>query len=127
MDRERPELSRCRCIAALAACLELVPEEELDFPWPAPTPRRVPGWNRKPVADPVVDENYLTWTTDCSKLAQVGIISLHPCPSGSHVRGSHYGTRGCRHFSPLLLLIPVLVLHMMCMFGTHSMQYASRG
>lgn len=69
-------MSRCRCIAALAACLELVPQEDLDFPWPAAAPtKKVPGWAR---ADPVVEENYLTWMIDCSKLAQVSMRASHP-------------------------------------------------
>ena len=72
--RGRREISRCRCIAALAACLDLVPQQDLDFPWPA---KKVPGWRVGPAADPVVEENYLTWTSDCSKLAQVA-IHLHP-------------------------------------------------
>ena len=72
-SRGRRELSRCRCIAALSACLDLVPQEDLDFPWPPVATKKVPGWKMGPVADPVVEENYLLWTTDCSKLAQVAI------------------------------------------------------
>lgn len=72
--RARREWDRCRCIAALAACLDLVPQEDLDFPWPAVAAKKVPGWA---IAAPVVEENYLTWTTDCSRLAQV-YMHLHP-------------------------------------------------
>ena len=66
--RGRQEMSSCRCIAALAACLYRLPQQEVDFPWPA---KKVLGWRVGPAADPVVEENYLAWTSDCSKLAQV--------------------------------------------------------
>ena len=71
--RDRQELARCRCIAALGACLELVPQEDLDFPWPAIAAKKAPGWRMQSEADadPAVNENYLTWTSDCSKIAQV--------------------------------------------------------
>ena len=72
-DRGRQELSRCRCIAALAACLEALPEQDLDFPWPAVAAKKKPGWKNQQ-ADPAADENYFTWTNDCSKLAQVCVL-----------------------------------------------------
>ena len=81
-SRGRRELSRCRCIAALAACLDLVPQEDVDFPWPPVAAKKVPGWKMKPVAEPVVEENYLSWTTDCSKLAQVALLTcMHDAPA----------------------------------------------
>ena len=62
----------------MSACLDLVPQEDLDFPWPPVAAKKVPGWKLGPVADPVVEENYLSWTTDCSKLAQVATHSQPP-------------------------------------------------
>ena len=90
--RERSELSRCRCIAALCACLGLVEEEELDWPWPAVSakntgPYLAPGWRlQQSVAEPVVEENYLTWTNDCARLAQV----LLPLLENSALQHLHY-------------------------------------
>ena len=79
MHRDRQELGRCRCIAALGACLELVPEEDLDFPWPAIAAKQAVDWRMQPVPEPAVNGNYLTWTSDCSKLAQVD-----PCAERFH-------------------------------------------
>lgn len=106
-SRGRRELSRCRCIAALAACLDLVPQEDLDFPWPPVAAKKVPGWKMGPVAEPVVQENYLSWTTDCSKLAQVAIQRHSLCAfselsgiphAAARVVQTHCGHQAiCRH------------------------------
>lgn len=59
--RRRHEVSGCKCIAALSACLDALPEGDIQFPWLA---------NKKD-NDAGAKENYLTWTNECGKTAQV--------------------------------------------------------
>lgn len=66
--RNRQEVSKCRCVAALSACLELLPERDIEFPW-APNQNSKQGKG----VTPAVEENYLTWTTECGKQAQVSM------------------------------------------------------
>ena len=104
-SRGRQKLSRCRCIAALAACLDLVPQEDLDFPWPPVAAKKVPGWKLGPVAEPVVEENYFSWTTDCSKLAQVA-THLHP-----HMHDASVSCLACQRKLPKWCRCAVMIKH----------------
>ncbi|DBA81851.1 TPA: hypothetical protein ACH3X1_007570 [Trebouxia sp. C0004] len=61
-----------RCIAALAACMELYSEEELDFPWPAKNKLAVANGHDNG------GQNYLSWTHEYSKAAQVMMEALTP-------------------------------------------------
>ena len=75
--RGRQPVSRCRCIAALAACLQLVPEKDVDFPWLPVAASQLPGCKTGPLADKHQDlPEYLTWTLECCKHAQV-VMPLH--------------------------------------------------
>lgn len=74
--RSSLEVSNCQCITAWSACLEVLPEEDIDFPWgPNQTTSK-----QQTEAD-VVDENYLTWSVDCGKHAQVDMLK----PSAAHM------------------------------------------
>ena len=53
-----------KCIAALAACLKLEPEEDVDFPCPHVPANKLDRLTGA-VTDPPVAKDYLTWTTDC--------------------------------------------------------------
>lgn len=64
-------MSKCRCITAWSACLEVLPEEDIDFSW-APDQTT----SKQQTEADVVDENYLTWSTDCGKQAQVHFKTL---------------------------------------------------
>ena len=54
--------------------MEVLPEEGIDFSWPAKKPAdKKPSDNLS--ATVKEEEDYLTWTNDCGKLAQV--CNLH--------------------------------------------------
>lgn len=48
-----------------------MPEEDLDFPWLAAAASKVPGCKIGAPAEPEVQADYLTWTLECCKHAQV--------------------------------------------------------
>lgn len=74
-DRERQELSRCRCIAAWSACLETLPLEDIDIPW---APKQASSSKLGGDAG-AVGQNYLTWSMEYSKHVQVNTDNFADC------------------------------------------------